>query len=46
VESSDAEKPSTSTLRLLCFLYQRRRLPLRCAKIFFTVAFTFRSRTP
>jgi hypothetical protein len=41
VESLDAEKPHTSTLRLLCFLGQRRLHPLRRAKLFFTAAFTF-----
>jgi hypothetical protein len=46
VESLDAEKPSTLTSLLLCFLYQHRHLPLRRVKPFFTASFTFWSRRP
>jgi hypothetical protein len=46
VESLDAEKPSTLTPLLLCFLYQHRHLPLRRVKPFFTASFTFWSRRP
>jgi hypothetical protein len=46
VETLDTEKPRTSTLRLLCFLYRRHLPPLRHTKLFFTAAFTFWSRRP
>jgi hypothetical protein len=46
VETLDAEKPRTSTPRLVCFLYRHRLPLLRRTKLFFTAAFTFWSRRP